>query len=390
MFINELPDDCLLIIFGLINELDDLVNCYKVCSKWSHLIVERTRGVKYLVEHSDPWDEDVSPRYPSGYVYYQTEEPMDGACLSTLFPNLMIAEFSCRFGEKVKYQDIVTFVKRIKSVNGIINKFSNENESILQYCNQIEMLSTNTIEPCIKKNGVNIKQLHLWNYKIDFFKEDAHYFPNLERLHIGDIRGNLDKYYDGPIFRRLEIFEFLSSCSDIQYAFQFMDSCPNLQSAHICLQSHRIFVDGSVKHESLQDLVIEINGVERPTSFDWNETKRLFMKYPNLKYLSLWGYMDLENEHIEQLVRILPNLVLFDVRDCPIVTQKAADYVQGYNKLHGRSIKLYFNDNHYEIKTDWPHLPIKREKISQGFDFMKHCFLKSFFILPTFLMPSED
>ncbi|XP_015791055.1 uncharacterized protein LOC107367821 isoform X2 [Tetranychus urticae] len=391
MFINQLPDECLLIIFGLINELDDLVNCYSVCSKWSHLIAERTRKVKYLF---DRWNGESAPNYTLDYVYYQTEEPLDATCLSTLFPNLIVVDFS-GFLAKMKHETIVTLIKKMKSLKGLIAHccYYEGDESIIQNCDGLEMVSNDDIEPCIKEKGVTFKQLHLVSYNLDRFREDAHCFPNLERLYIHNNEGSPDYYYDGPILGRLRIVELsLSSYdgTDIYYGFQFMDSCPNLQSAHIKLDSNRLFVDESLKHKSLQDLVLSFYDQDYTDIFFWDELKRLFMKYPNLKHLALCDNRRLEDEHIEQLVRILPNLVLFAVRGCPRVTQAAANYVQDYNKLYGRSIKFYFKENYHEIQSDWPQLSNKCGKISQGFDFMKHCFLKDFFKLSTFLISSED
>uniref|UniRef100_T1JRV2 F-box domain-containing protein n=1 Tax=Tetranychus urticae TaxID=32264 RepID=T1JRV2_TETUR len=381
MFINELPDDCLLIIFSLIKELDDLLNCYKVCNKWSHLIAERTRKVKYLVDRRDWWDGVTSPSYSFDYAYYRPQEPIDATCLS-------ITDLPYRTCIVGKNEVILTLFKRIISLYAKIHQ-NDRDESIFQYCDALEMLSTGHIDPVMKKIGGNIKQLHLWNYTLNRFKEDAHYFPNIERLSISNNEGSPDWLYDGPIFKRLKIVEMqLSSYdgTDTNYAFQFMDSCPNLQSAHIKLDSNHIHVDESLKHESLQDLVLHFYS----ESVAWNELKRLFIKYPNLKHLALRNHNSLVDGHVEHLVRILPNLVLFDIRGCPGVTQKSADYVEDYCKLYGRLIKFYFDKNRHELGLDWPQLSTKREKISQGFDFMKHCFLKSYLELPTFLVSSED
>uniref|UniRef100_A0A158P4D3 F-box domain-containing protein n=1 Tax=Tetranychus urticae TaxID=32264 RepID=A0A158P4D3_TETUR len=385
MSINELPDDCLLIIFGLINELDDLLNCYKVCSKWSQLIAKRTRTVKYFIGHrvKNGGCESVQfPRNVFGYVYYKTK----------------IADFS-GFREKVKYEDMVTFVKEIKSLKGLIHKYDTRGELISQYCDQLEMLSTNHIDPCMEKNGVNIKQLRLGNVTLDEFKKDAHFFPNLERLCISTDKG----YYDGPILRRLKILELYFFTphgiyddpyvdEDLYYGFQFMDSCPNLQSAHLFFRNNRIYVAESVKNKSLQDLVLTYDGFDYYASVAWKDLKRVLMKYPNLKHLALVGNMNLDDEYVEELVRILPNLVLLIVRAeyWPDVTQKAVDYVRDYCNLHGRSIKFYFDDNHHEIQSDWPQLSTDFEKISQGFDFLKNCFLKYSMVLPNFLISNEN
>ncbi|XP_015793032.1 uncharacterized protein LOC107369579 [Tetranychus urticae] len=345
MFINELPDDCLLIIFDSINELDDLLNYYKVCSKWSRLIAERAKKVKYLLEHRNWYNDGKSPNYSFDFVYYRTKEPIDGSCLATLFPNLIIGEFGVGFRLKVKHEDMVTLVKQIKSFKGLIHRFYDRYESIFQYCDQLEMVSTDFMEPYIQKIGVNIKQLHIESYEAIHFVKDAHYFPNLERLHIRLDADHSEGYYHGPILRRLKKVELSLPSYDGQedfYGFQFMDSCPNLQSAHIYLNTHRFFVDESIKHKSLQDLVLEFYDPYWKKGVDWNDLKRLLMKYPNLKHLALRSFKDLENEHMEQLVRILPNLVLFAVRSCPGFTRKAANCIQNYNKRRGRSIKFYF------------------------------------------------
>ncbi|XP_025017846.1 uncharacterized protein LOC107366236 isoform X2 [Tetranychus urticae] len=379
MLISELPEECLLIIFGFINELDDLMECYK--------------------EHHEWWCYKVPPSYPFDYVYYSIPyEPMDVTFVSTLFPDLKIVEFSDDFWRRSNSEDIVTWVKKMKSLKGLMHIFFAKEEAIFQYCNELEMLSTDYVEACTNVNSVNIKQLCLVNDICGSFLENAHYFPNLERLLL-HTEEDLRYYYDGPIFSRLKIVQFSKADGSLweeelkgstYYGFQFMDSCPNLQSAAISLEYNSIFVDESLQHKSLQDLVIVFSEPKDTDSVTWNEFKRLFIKYPNLKHLALRSWNRLTNNHVKQLVRILPNLVLFDVRDCPRVTQKAVNYIQCYNRRHGRTIKFYFDGNYHNIQSDWPHLSTKYEKISQGFDFMKNCFLKDFYKLPTFLISSED
>ncbi|XP_025017866.1 uncharacterized protein LOC107371759 [Tetranychus urticae] len=255
------------------------------------------------------------------------------------------------------------------------------------------MLSYDVIGAFIGQTCANIKQLKIKDFTVsDSFSDYEHAFPNLERLCV-NAEGCQDGPYGGPIFRRLKILELFFTCyadTSINYGFQFMDSCPNLQSAHVYFESNRIYVDESIKHKSLQDLVIEFYEPYWKENINWNELERLFTKYPNLKHLALWSYKSLENEYVERFVRILPNLVLLAVRGCPKVNKNAVNYVQDYNRRHGRAIKFYFDENQHEIQSDWPQLSSKREKISQGFDFMKHCFLKDFNSLPTFLVPGED
>ncbi|XP_015783449.2 uncharacterized protein LOC107360897 [Tetranychus urticae] len=368
MLINELPNDCLLTIFDYMNNLDDLINCYKVCIKWSHLILKRTKKVKYFIEGYPQMDH---------CVYHEGEEPIDGTCLSTLFSNLKFAQI-CSLHKKVEYKDIAALVRNQESLEGLRACKS------FEHPDKPKIVSFDLFEPSMQHNGFSIKQL-CSVYDLASFQKCAHYFPNLERLHILCE----SQYYDGPVLEKLKILELYLCSGDglfIVHSFQVMDSCPNLQSAHITVND-RFFVDETIKLQYLQDLVISTyNDCEN----SWNDFERLLKKYPNLKHLALRKLWQITDEHIEQLVHILPNLVLLDVRNCYGVTQRAADYVQSHCKRYGRSIKFYFKpDQINQIQSDWPQLSTKFERISRGFDFMKHCFLKDFLRLPHLLIPID-
>ncbi|XP_025018154.1 uncharacterized protein LOC107369753 isoform X3 [Tetranychus urticae] len=377
MLINEIPDDCLLAIFDYLNNLEDLINCYKVCIKWSYLITKRAKKVKYL---TFPF---FGEGYPPGVVHYQKISTIDSTCLSKLFTNLIAVELSSKFHNKA--EDAIEFVKNQKSLKGLINHFV---VPIEKYCDELEMLSVNHFNPDNLQNGSCMKQLNVSNYSLKALERDAHYLPNLEKLTIQITI--LDNRYDGPVLEKLKILEIYhyydeQPAEQLFYGFQLMDSCPNLQSAHITMRTDDWFFDETLKHKCLQDLVIDFCGYHNT----WNRLKRLLMKYPNLKHLALWNFWDIKDEHIEQLVHILPNLVLWDVRECQEVTQRAADYVQDYCKRYGRSIKFYFKGNRDELKSDWPHLSSEYTLFSRDFDFMKHCFLKPHVFLPNFLIPID-
>ncbi|XP_025016320.1 uncharacterized protein LOC112538681 [Tetranychus urticae] len=167
-------------------------------------------------------------------------------------------------------------------------------------------------------------------------------------------------------------------------SFVFMDSCPALQSAYVKIDCCRITVNDSIKCTNLQDLVIQFY---EPS--EWDDLWRLMSKYPNLKHLALRG-TSLKDEHIKQLILLLPKLTLLDIRESRGVTQEAADHVRDYCKRYGRSINFYFKADDKQIVSDWPQLLNQPDKICRGFDFMEHCFFKSFNQLPHFLDPIDD
>ncbi|XP_015784458.1 uncharacterized protein LOC107362002 isoform X1 [Tetranychus urticae] len=389
MLINEIPNDCLLAIFDYIIALDDLINCYQVCVKWSNLIAKRTKRTKYLIDQCG---------YSFDTVYYCRPCPIDSTYLSKLFTNLTIAELSFKFSDELEH--IIQFVTKQKCLKGLVNP---RDEPIEKYCDNLEMLYADNFNPNNLRNGSILKQLVIWDYSLEALTRDAHLFPNLERLQIGirdyenmaprNVRNEIlrsDNPYDGPVLEKLKILELtFDRHHDICYGFQLMDSCPNLQSAYISNSSTNWFIDEKLKHKCLQDLVIDfyetvgcINAIDH-----WDILRRLFMKYPNLKHLRLRCRKVLTDTHIEQLVRILPNLVLLDVRESQDVTQRAADYVKDHCRRNGRSIKFYFKGNEHEIKSDWPQSTIKYETLRRGFDFMKHCFFKDFAELSPLLVP---
>uniref|UniRef100_T1KN49 F-box domain-containing protein n=1 Tax=Tetranychus urticae TaxID=32264 RepID=T1KN49_TETUR len=319
---------------------------------------------------------EFSYDYSSDCVYYEREDPIEGTCLRRLFRNLLlIAEISHAFLIKVEREVIVAFVRNQRFLRGVIN-FSDE--QIKGYCGVLESIAGNHIMAYDMRNGPSIKQLYFGTYTPEV---DLSYFPNLER-HITSNEVPYSYYY-GPVLEKLKIVEL--SCSsryaaEISYGFQFMDSCPNLQSAHISINGQWI-TDKTLKHGSLQDVVIDFCNND---DFEWNDLSRLLMKYQNLKHLALWKQLHITDEHIKKLVHILPNLVLLDAREC------FSFYVQRICGRYERSIKFYFDVIADDIGLDWPQLSTKAEKISRGFNFMKHCFRKDFDDLSFFLAPIDN
>ncbi|XP_015783110.1 uncharacterized protein LOC107360898 isoform X2 [Tetranychus urticae] len=376
MLINELPDDCLLAILDYIQDLKDLINCFKVCEKWSNVIVGRTRRVKYLIN---------KPNYSPDYVCNYVNRPIDVTCLSKLFPNLRIAYLSSLLFEKEPIEDIVKVIRDSESLKGII--FDEKFDFVLMAeIADFQMLSIGYINPNISEIYGNMKQLCLDNSNLDLF-ELGHHFPNLERF---QYRG-AEPYPDGPVLANLKILEMEIShdyFEDDYCSFVLMDSCPALQSAHISMKHCPCEVNYSIKLANLQDLVLEFF-----ESKEWSSLRRLMVKYPNLKHLALQRIY-LSEEEIVELIQILPKLTLLDVRKSYSVffefTQETADHVQDYCKRYGRSIKFYFKAEDKQIESDWPQILNRPDKICRGFDFMEHCFFKDFTDLPYFLDPIDD
>uniref|UniRef100_T1K8S4 F-box domain-containing protein n=1 Tax=Tetranychus urticae TaxID=32264 RepID=T1K8S4_TETUR len=324
MLINELPDDCLLAIFDQFNDLHHLIACFKVCLKWSHLIAKRAKKVKYLMDYRAR-----VLNYSPDYVYYRDRDLIDVAGLSSLFPNL-----------------IVKFIRKHEPLREMITSCR---VAVEECCDNLEMLAIDCSKPGILQNCICSKQLSIRDDTLFNLESEAQYRQNLERLQI-ILNGS---YLNGPVLEKLKVVVMHSNVANLGmtfYGLQFMDSCPNLQSAHITINSTTLLVDETLKHESLQDLVIHCRNCP---------------------------VCHIEDEDIKQLLDILPNLVIFDIRGNEFENAvRAAKYVQNYFERNGRSTKFYHNRNHHKIKSDWPQLYTKRQKICRGFDFMERFFLK--------------
>ncbi|XP_025016613.1 uncharacterized protein LOC112538844 [Tetranychus urticae] len=179
MLINELPDDCLLAIFDQFNDLHHLIACFKVCLKWSHLIAKRAKKVKYLMDYRAR-----VLNYSPDYVYYRDRDLIDVAGLSSLFPNLIIAEFSERFQRKsyvYRCEHILEFIRKHEPLREMITSCR---VAVEECCDNLEMLAIDCSKPGILQNCICSKQLSIRDDTLFNLESEAQYRQNLERLQI--------------------------------------------------------------------------------------------------------------------------------------------------------------------------------------------------------------
>uniref|UniRef100_T1K704 F-box domain-containing protein n=1 Tax=Tetranychus urticae TaxID=32264 RepID=T1K704_TETUR len=224
--------------------------------------------------------------------------------------------------------------------------------------------------------GPTLKQLFISDSNVSKFASYAKYFPNLRRLHIQDfpLYPFEDKLYTGPVLEKLEILEICfhaqAEVLDHYHGFSLADHCPILKSAfHFIQTGEQFFVNTGIKNHFLKDLIIEF--------------------YPNLKHLAIRKGKSISDEIIPELLGLLPRIILIDIRNSKIITQKSTDYIDWYCRQHNRSISFYYK-NRPKISKKWPHLSTKRVFIGRGFDFMKYCFLRRLNELPPLLDPEES
>ncbi|XP_015790303.1 uncharacterized protein LOC107367130 isoform X2 [Tetranychus urticae] len=323
-------------------------------------------------------------------INFNKPDVLKEADLARLLPNLKILDITHPFKQVLNHNETVAIIESTETIKGLIFEASSQHLSVTKHCKNLEMLATGVLEDRFIEIGYGseIKQLYLWNYFLSTFSIFAQYFPKLKRLHIENSVGSLYEYR-GPVLKNLEILEVLSSCCDeteVYHGFKLLDSCPRLKSAYFFIDSNQDFLNESIINSTVQDLVIcYMPGCEQ----DWIFLKKFLSKFPNLKHLALRENDKIKDIHIEELIQILPNLILLDVRESFGVTQRSADYINRYCMRNNRSLSFYHKPGQ-RITGDWSHLSTRQERVCQGFDFMKHCFLKSFYQLPLLMDPKDE
>uniref|UniRef100_T1KAZ4 F-box domain-containing protein n=1 Tax=Tetranychus urticae TaxID=32264 RepID=T1KAZ4_TETUR len=361
MNINQLPDDCLLYIFHHFNSFEILLDCSAVCERWRHLVFERLKNVKYLSNSRDG--------YPASTVYFDTDDSVERTNIPKWFPKLKI--YALREGFDV---DVISNL----AVKGLqLDLFFTDVDDITLEFPSLEMVAIQKFHSFFANDvqGPMLKQLFI-HCSFSKFTRYAKYFPNLERLHIENFVE--DTFYSGPVLEKIEILE---SCSHTQlepceyYGFSLADRCPALKSAYHYIQTgHEFFVNSGIKNLLLEDLVLQFDDVyEAP---DWSILRLILSKYPNVKHLAIRGGSDtgISDENIPELLKLLPRIILIDIRNSKKVTEKSTEYIDRYGKHHNRSISLYYQKRP-KITKKWPHLLTKHVFIGEGLDFMKYCFL---------------
>ncbi|XP_053204462.1 uncharacterized protein LOC128388994 [Panonychus citri] len=368
MSFNDLPVNCLWKIFGNVHEVEDLIRLSKVCSRWSDLITLRFNRVKYLRLINGQND------YIDKYTLWINRTDWKDYNLMESFPNLKIIEISSpdhlpigNFNKNPKIKGLIDLHNAIK------DDFKLEN---------IEMFASERYDLDYEKvfRPDQLKQVYSYFLDMTDLPSFIKYFPNLRRLHLKLDDAN-EVFYDGVYLSSLKILEL---GTDSVIGFNFMDFCPSLESAFIHCWTEDINVDESIKNYNLRDLVIK-NSINAPWPYllRLQRLRRVLSKFPNLHHLGIRDMVEINDSNLEELVKLLPKLKILDLRTCVNVTEKSADILSKFCVKENRSIVMYYDCVKEPI--EWPKLANTHEPICYGFNFMKHCFYKTFNDLPIFI-----
>ncbi|XP_053204437.1 uncharacterized protein LOC128388976 [Panonychus citri] len=375
MSLNDLPDYCLWKIFENIDEAKDLIRLSKVCSRWSDLIQDsRFNRVKYLQIMYGKVDYiDVN------YLRINFNTNWNDYNLVELFPNLKIIDGV--FFVNHPSHNLLKIFKNNTQMKGLLLKdidMSNCGLSRNGYLENVEMCA---LEHDFDYKKVfrpdQLKQVYVYNFDMNDLPSFIRYFPNLKRFNLRLVQAD-GVFYNGPNLSSLKILELDSTDWVKQFTgFHFMDFCPSLESAFIHYWARDIYVDESIKNYNLRDLVFD-NIISH--FFSWPVFKNLLSKFPNLHHLAIRDFYQLDDSNLEELIKLLPELKILDLRGCTNSTHVSADILSKFCVKENRSIAIYYDCENEP--TEWPKLVKTYDRICCGLDFMKHCFYKKYKCLP--------
>ncbi|XP_053210176.1 uncharacterized protein LOC128393965 isoform X2 [Panonychus citri] len=376
---KHLPDNCLMIIFNYSNQLEDLINWAKVCTRWKDLILYRLSQVKYLLFSSFniPISVDSMRLYYSGSLV----SPGQGY-LTELLPNLRILELGplCLSS----YKDLFKLLdhESIKVAFGSPVNFAADT------CPANRGVASLAFQKRLISSCVALKQLYIKNNFPSFYINSD--LELLLRLNLDSVALAYLSMEPTPLqLPRLKILEldFSRAMPRDHSGYTFMDQCSSLESAFIKSATKTCSVNETKINLHLHDLVIQ-NSAEY--THDWNCIRGILCKFPNLRHLAIRENDEIADINIEELVDMLPAIKLIDFRGSKGITKQSADFLNEYCSQSGRSsITIYYNCKDDE-PSDWPKIIKTHDKVCYGFDFMKHCFFRYFDNLPIILDPKEN
>ncbi|XP_053201228.1 uncharacterized protein LOC128386248 [Panonychus citri] len=266
MSLNDLPENCLWLIFGNSCSLEELIQLAQVCSKWSNLISMRLEKVKYLVR--------VRPLDHFDYTKIWVKKPTTVARynLRELLPNLRILTIPCLGPrDQNKIRALVNCNSNIKGLVGL------KIDDLLDLKN-VEMVTMDNamFDYKHKFQPDQLKQIRFFSTGTRMRKlhKYVQYFPNLKRLNFNCCERI--GYY-GPQLSNLKILEsYLYGWDGDLDEFYLLDFCPSLESAFIKIAVPYERVDSSIKNYNLRDLVIEIS---RDEQLNWRFVRALLSKF---------------------------------------------------------------------------------------------------------------
>ncbi|XP_015793466.1 uncharacterized protein LOC107370007 isoform X1 [Tetranychus urticae] len=369
------------IVVRILKNLDDIhdfMSCARVCRQWRRIVQRILLNVKYLVKrHPDhELDPGSTATKQMNTLYYTSPIVLSYWHLSELVPNLSILDMAGHNKLWLTHEDAEAMLTASESLRGLIYRLGDILDFyVVEGAPFLLNLSIYYLSPKEARyfSEVSLMQLHTEECFLDSL-----FSHSLIRLHIGYTLGGT---YDGCYLDNLKILEIntLVTDDDGHYkGFSLINRCPNLQSLYLKIdgiQNRFTFTSQDVSYNgNVRDLVIESPYCE------WKLIRRILNKFPRIKNLAIRENFRIHDSCVPEIIDMLPNITLIDLRGCYNITRDAEAFVINHRGNSPFPTFYYEQDN--RILREWRNLHTTYERIIRGFSFMKYCFIKTFDHLP--------
>ncbi|XP_053205060.1 uncharacterized protein LOC128389485 [Panonychus citri] len=361
MNLNDLPDDCLLLIFDQFSDLGSFPKLTKVCKRWRDLVQIRLRKVIYLkyIATSSLEDFRVKPKLFGKCILSNDLVLLESIKLSQFLPNVKKINFY-KFND---YEQCLCsalanllatgnpITQLIFTINDQIFTHScpimkNLFQFIIPYLENIEHLITNVnllVENYFQAYGNHNKLKSLGNH-LDLSIDLSHVLnfadsmTNIELLFIDSRNSehlNRISTYDGPIFEKLESL-YIFNCTRLCFITRILDFCPNLRNLTLIFtqNTERIQINSDIKNDNLQGLFITLG-----YSYGYDIIP-IVEKFPNVRYLRIDG--TLTESQLTKIIRLLPHLSVFVISDGINYSPTKADQIKTFCRSKNSNINVFY------------------------------------------------
>ncbi|XP_053210523.1 uncharacterized protein LOC128394245 [Panonychus citri] len=366
MNINDLPDDCLLLIFDQFYQLRQFATLMKVCRRWKILVEKRLKKITHLhialitpserlMQLDDTCEQKHLPSTHEGVITI-SQDFLEKIELSELLSNVKIIHLE-NFADNclcVALAHLLTNANQIKGLSCFdyppqMNHECNIMKRITPFLSHIQVLRISNyalLTSYLRTFGhlKKLKSLGSSNYfqpvNLLHVLKFAQFLTNLERLvafcddefdyHFIQLESHL------PIFGNLLHLQLQDKSLNGSNFIKFLNLCPNLINLSLTVflgkmdRIHQINRNFNVQR---LDLFLPPVGLEKKL--------KTTEKFPNCRYLSISSVCVLPSQDLIQIISTLPNLSLLHVQnDCTDLAE--IQIVKNYCHSQNPKIDVYF------------------------------------------------
>ncbi|XP_053205059.1 uncharacterized protein LOC128389484 [Panonychus citri] len=361
MNLNDLPDDCLLVIFDQFSDLGSFPKLTKVCKRWRDLVQIRLRKVIYL-KYIATFSLEMFPVKPKLFgkcILTNDLVLLESIKLSQFLPNVKKIKFFNfhNYDEQCLCSALANLLATGNPITQLIFTIDDQifshscpiienlSQFIIPYLENIEHLTTNVnllVENYFQAYGNHNKLKSLGN-RLDLTIDLSHVLnfadsmTNIELLFIDSRNSehlNRISNYNGPIFEKLESL-YIYNCTRLCFITRILDFCPNLRNLTLILPlgTEIIQINSDIKNHNLQGLYIN------PGCSYGYDIIPIVEKFPNVRYLRIDG--TLTESQLTKIVELLPHLSVLVFSDSFNDSPIKDDRIKTFCRLKNLSINFF-------------------------------------------------